>query len=175
MTTHLVAPFLLVRWDGWAMAFDDLPALARACQEAGIRLAPGHRTLTQQLGTGEVITIRCQDWVARDLHGTVVNGAERHAAIGVRPPVLHRTALARAAAERGLPIPFTGNRHWGQHYRDPRHMGARRAASQAAGEARADRRLPRKAVPVPPSDRADIYKAALCNRNWKRFRRTRWR
>lgn len=86
-----------------------------------------------------------------------------------------RRDLVRQAAERGLPIPYTGRTSGGHYFRQPRHMSAYRAAAAAEVDDRQDRARIRGRLHLPPNAYDDIRSAARYNHNWKRFRRTQWR
>lgn len=73
---------------------------------------------------------------------------------------LPRWDLANANA-----VPGTGRRTYGNGFRRPRNIGAKRSLLAVFGTLRG--------IAVPPSNWDDIARSQ--DRNWKRFRVTRWK
>lgn len=64
-------------------------------------------------------------------------------------------------------IPGTGRRgSYGKYLRSPRNIGVKRGLLTAFGSLRGEK--------VPPNQWDDLLKMSTNDRNWKRFRKTRW-
>jgi hypothetical protein len=90
------------------------------------------------------------------------------------------------AQERGLPVPGTGHsrrRRYGGWLRHPRHIGMYRANEALRDDMDMDeewsavvrRHISTKDAHHPPNAWDDLVRADLYDRNWKNFRRTRWK
>lgn len=89
-----------------------------------------------------------------------------------------RSKIRLEAEERGLPIPYTGKRRGGHYYRRNTYLPIVRAAVAAEDDDREDNRYGARvkgAIRIPPNPWDDRPIRALKDRNWKRFRRTRWK
>lgn len=64
-------------------------------------------------------------------------------------------------------VPGTGVRHTGHWLRSPRNASIKRSLLSVMDTLRG--------VSVPPNSYDDIARSSIYDRNWKRFRRTRWR
>lgn len=89
-----------------------------------------------------------------------------------------RNAQIERAIELGLPIPGTGRNH--RRYtclRRPRHHGIYREVGRLrrTDTIEIDGILVRGKLHHPPNNWDDLVASAMGARNWKRFRRTRWK
>lgn len=64
-------------------------------------------------------------------------------------------------------VPGTGCRHRGRWYRSPHNIAVKRGLEAIFGTL--------KGVTYPPNNYDDIARACAYDRNWKRFRKTRWK
>lgn len=168
-------PIDFIRSDG-AVWTAHTPDEAVGCRIDGDR----HRSHVRYYmsdGTVGYDRIAEAEWIARDALGRIVHAEDLptapRAAIGWWN---RRLLAARAAADRGLPIPGTG-RHKGTAYRrtapyigEKRDMAA--FAAELAEEGLADRMIVRlrNVGPVPYEDGA----WRRTQRCWKKQRRTKW-
>lgn len=89
-----------------------------------------------------------------------------------------RSAQIKRAIELGLPIPGTGRRR--RRYtslRKPRHHGIYREVGRLrrTDAVEMDGVLVRGKLHHPPNNWDDLMSSAIGARNWKRFRRERWK
>lgn len=102
--------------------------------------------------------------------------------------ILYWAALARGrgfrarqfdrAVELGLPIPHTGKgKRYGHYLRNPRCHGIYREEGRRrrTGDMEIDGVRVRGKLHRPPNSYDDIPNSGWQDRNWKRFRRTRWK
>ncbi len=86
-----------------------------------------------------------------------------------------RRRQTERAVELGLPIPGTGKSSGGHYFRRMRFVGAHRAEAASCVDDYGDRQRVRGKVHRPPNNWDDFPISSRDDRNWKRFRRTRWR
>jgi len=175
----LTPPFTLINEDGRTYVYDDMASLDAACRAGGISIAAQHKnylSYLDRLRVGQVF--RHCEWIVRDLFGRVVTTDDIRAA---RLPYRYLWDNCRdaqqMAAERGLPIPYTGGHRRGRwnYYRHPRHMSVYREAEISRVLEREEGWKVRGKIHCGPNAWDDIPARDYGHRTWKRSRKTRWR
>lgn len=202
MPTQYVPPFILVRRDGKTWERESLLELRAVCVDLGIHrchlrmpwwLRDDPVALANFIGLKHsertppfIDRFRTFEWIVRDSVGRPVPPEDVWSA-GQKPYVSHRDELQRKAAERGLPIPYTGVRRWRYRYRDGFHIALHRHIRGMEVDVRDDPdfdEVPASTLAkwsrwrggIPPNPwAAEEPMARQPYRNWKLNRRTRWR
>ncbi len=176
--TKFLPPFHLIRQDGWSCEFGDMTALAAAICSARIEIA-AHHAVWFRLDVNAPPDRHVSEWIVRDDAGHVVlrndiRAPYRPLARGYYSQYQKRLAEKQHAADLGLPIPGIHKRRWGGTMRHPKSFGVYRAKAAMIEEGREDIRV-RGKIKLPPNAWDDIIRPNLYDRNWKRFRKTRWK
>ena len=173
---HLAYPVTAIRDDGFTMVATT-PEEARDFNR--LRIGDKHVEMSRHEWDGSTHYTYYR-WILRDVYGDAVDPGDLPQPIRRRPWWTTRSEAARAAAERGLPIPGTsGRRSYRWSWRSFDMNIAARAADAALDddlaewgveEFKAGRRRHRKLPQV-----WDDVSHRHYDRNWKRSRRTRWK
>ena len=173
MTTPVIftPPFLLIRNDGETILFDDLRSLAVAVSAARIVVHDTHIEFTfdwRLLKRTPVI----HTWIVRDDRGRTVKSEDITYDRSTERWWKTGREAARHAEALGLPIPRTGKKNWRGMMRNPKGMSAWRenAAIDSFDEVR-----PNGKIKLPRNSWDDVVRSCLSDRNWKGFRKTRWK
>ena len=176
MLKNFTAPFILIRRDGWTAVFDDMETLAASIRESRITVCENHQS---HIGffKREFALIE-NEWIVRDDRGRTVT-ADDIAALspfkyGFWGICADRRTEAQHAASLGLPIPYTGKRSGYRYYRRPKGMAAYREDAGRIDYRNEDVK-PKGKIKLPPNAWDDIGRASYFDRNWKAFRKTRWK
>lgn len=166
------APFILIRYDGSTLIFNDLRDLAISASSARIKISRFHspRSDWQIPSFKYSISDYCSgDWVVRDDAGKEI------------PPSVVWSKLPRKeyifSKTYGKAIPGTGKRSRGHYFRHPHSLNVNRARESATVDERDKefRSIRINKIKKLPNSWDDIIVSALYNRNWKKFRKTRWK
>lgn len=182
--TDFTYPFTAIRANGETIiAAGPTEAAAFNRLRPGPRHVEGYLWITAMRADGPIWAERKthHEWIVRDAYGAVVLHEDLPRTDAPRRSWLRRRVIdARAAAERGLPIPGTGKGHrYSRGYRGFRVNIAMRAAEAALADdlddwgvanARVGRARSHR-LPHVWDDVAYRYKCA----SWKDHRTTQWR
>lgn len=185
--TQFFSPFCVIEENGTAHSMDSLQQVIRFCglewrsrREKVFAVVPHFIPAEDYSGiTGPTAPPRV---VIRDFFGQIISQdflekAARAAHISwIEARFAARRAKTQSLIEKGLPIPRTGQflRH-GRTLRRPKHLALykEKVAIQAA---KTEENLPlANKTHRPPNAWDDIPMAHRDERNWKRYRKTKWR
>jgi hypothetical protein len=185
-----VAPFILIRKDGKTWVYYDLSELAAAARDAQIQVHTywyfyEHQSIKGPDGWKREYTRVENDFIVRDDRGSRVSSEDIRAALPSPTRRIlpddwwnRRDDEKRHASDLGLPIPGTGKRRrrYGVYYRHPKFASVHRAAcALEMDDDCKEFRVKGRKIKLPPTNWDDIPRASLYNRNWKKFRKTKWK
>ena len=177
-------PYYLIHRNGKTHEFSDMEKLHCFVRESGGTIGPSHKVRSKRHRPDGVYAIDEYDWTVRDALGNrIKNSSEPDLRRNVRRPWRwHNYSIHQAAFSNGQPVPGTGRCSGGHYHRRPAQLGIARSHAGFMCDLRNDESMlpwnergQRDRMHTPPNAWDDAYIASLRNRNWKKFRRTRWK
>jgi hypothetical protein len=185
--TQFFSPFSVIEENGTAHSMDSLQQVIRFCglewrsRSQNVFSVVPHFSPTEDY-SGITVTTPPQRVVIRDFFGQIISQdflekvASEARTLWIETRFAARRAKTQSLIEKGLPIPRTGQflRH-GRTLRRPKHLALykEKVAIQAT---KTEENLPlTNKTHRPPNAWDDILMAHRGERNWKRYRKTKWR